>query len=210
MKKRIRILASVMAAGIALGVTAADGVEVNHLGVNNTLVKVNGDGRYLIFPVQESSDDAKINVLVDGNIAETIYVRLAKSKTDYTVPFDLTPYQGRNVIFDIVMPHDRGSVREIKDDACWKGLELADNFDVSNREKYRPLYHHSPLYGWMNDPNGMFYKDGKWHLYYQWNPYGSKWQNMTWGHSVSTDLVNWEHKEPAIRPNGLGAVFSGS
>ncbi len=62
----------------------------------------------------------------------------------------------------------------------------------------------------MNDPNGMFYKDGVWHLYYQWNPYGSKWQNMTWGHSTSRDLVNWEHHPAAIEPNGLGAVFSGS
>ncbi len=62
----------------------------------------------------------------------------------------------------------------------------------------------------MNDPNGMFYKDGVWHLYYQWNPYGSKWQNMTWGHSSSTDLVNWSHHPAAIEANGLGAVFSGS
>jgi len=189
---------------------AAGGVEVNHLGVANTLVRVSADSKYMLFPVQESSDDARINVLVDGKIAETIYVRLAKSKTDYTVPFDLTPYKGRNVIFDIVMPQDRGSIREIKDDACWKGIKTADTFDLTNNEKYRPAFHHTPLYGWMNDPNGMFYKDGKWHLYYQWNPYGSKWQNMTWGHSVSSDLVHWEHLSAAIRPNGLGSVFSGS
>ena len=62
----------------------------------------------------------------------------------------------------------------------------------------------------MNDPNGMFYKDGVWHLYYQKNPYGSKWQNMTWGHSTSTDLINWEPQPDAIRPNGLGSIFSGS
>ena len=62
----------------------------------------------------------------------------------------------------------------------------------------------------MNDPNGMFYQDGVWHLYYQYNPYGSKWQNMTWAHSTSTDLVNWEHHPNAIEPNGLGSVFSGS
>lgn len=99
--------------------------------------------------------------------------------------------------------------RDIRD-ACWKNMALADTFDTSNREKYRPVYHHTPLYGWMNDPNGMFYKDGVWHLYYQWNPYGSKWQNMTWGHSSSKDLVTWEHQPVAIEANGLGAVFSGS
>ena len=194
----------------ASAASASDGVEVNHLGVNNTLVRVTGDSRYLLLPVQESTDDARINVLVDGNVAETIYVRLAKSKTDYTVPFDLTPYKGHDVILDVVIPQSRGSVREAKDDACWRGIVLADTFDTANREKYRPAFHHTPLYGWMNDPNGMFYKDGRWHLYYQYNPYGSKWQNMTWGHSVSDDLVNWEHLPEAIRPNGLGSVFSGS
>lgn len=194
----------------ASAASASDGVEVNHLGVNNTLVRVTGDSRYLLLPVQESTDDARINVLVDGNVAETIYVRLAKSKTDYTVPFDLTPYKGHDVMLDVVIPQSRGSVREAKDDACWRGIVLADTFDTANREKYRPAFHHTPRYGWMNDPNGMFYKDSRWHLYYQYNPYGSKWQNMTWGHSVSDDLVNWEHLPEAIRPNGLGSVFSGS
>lgn len=194
----------------ASAASASDGVEVNHLGVNNTLVRVTGDSRYLLLPVQESTDDARINVLVDGNVAETIYVRLAKSKTDYTVPFDLTPYKGHDVMLDVVIPQSRGSVREAKDDACWRGIVLADTFDTANRETYRPTFHHTPRYGWMNDPNGMFYKDGRWHLYYQYNPYGSKWQNMTWGHSVSDDLVNWEHLPEAIRPNGLGSVFSGS
>lgn len=201
------MLGALVAASAA---SASDGVEVNHLGVNNTLVRVTGDSRYLLLPVQESTDDARINVLVDGNVAETIYVRLAKSKTDYTVPFELTPYKGHDVMLDVVIPQSRGSVREAKDDACWRGIVLADTFDTANREKYRPAFHHTPRYGWMNDPNGMFYKDGRWHLYYQYNPYGSKWQNMTWGHSVSDDLVNWEHLPEAIRPNGLGSVFSGS
>ncbi len=205
-------LTAAIVLGIAQPLTsvAADGVEVNHLGVSNTLVRVTGEGKYLILPVQENVDDAKINVIVDGKIAETIYVKLALTKTDYTVPYDLTPYKGHNVVFDVVIPQGRGSVREAKGDVCWRGMTLADTFDTTNREKYRPAFHHTPLYGWMNDPNGMFHKDGKWHLYYQYNPYGSKWQNMTWGHSVSTDLLHWEHKPEAIKPNGLGAVFSGS
>lgn len=195
----------------ASAVSAADGVDINHLGTNNTLVRVTGQEKYILLPVQESVDDARINILADGKVAETIYVRLAKSRTDYTVPFDLTPYKGRNVILDIVTPQGRGSVREAKDDVCWKGIELADSFDTSDREtQYRPVYHHTPSYGWMNDPNGMFFKDGVWHLYYQYNPYGSKWQNMTWGHSTSTDLINWKHEPAAIRPDGLGSVFSGS
>ena len=191
-------------------VSASDGVEVNHLGVNNTIVRINGDGKYLMLPVQESNDDARIVVLVDGNIDRTVNVRLAKSKVDYFVPLDLTSYNGHDVLLNVITTQNRSNIREAKDDACWKNLSLTDTFDISNTEKYRPAYHHTPLYGWMNDPNGMFYKDGVWHLYYQWNPYGSKWQNMTWGHSSSTDLVNWNHHPAAIEANGLGAVFSGS
>lgn len=204
----ISAMLSVSAASAAAAVS--DGIEINHLGVNNTLVRVNGDGRYLMLPVQEANDDATLNLLVDGKIEKTIYVRLAKSKVDYLVPLDLSAYEGREVLLNIVTSQGRATVREAKDDACWKNFSLTDSFDTANREKYRPAFHHTPEYGWMNDPNGMFYKDGEWHLYYQWNPYGSKWQNMTWGHSSSPDLVNWTHHPAAIEPNGLGSVFSGS
>ena len=213
MNKLKKGISSIMIAGAVLMApyaSAAEGVEVNHLGVNNTLVRITGDSRYLLLPVQESNDDARIVVLVDGNIDRTVNVRLAKSKVDYYIPFDLAPYKGHNVLLNVVTTQDRSNIREAKDDACWKNMALSDTFDTSNREKYRPAYHHTPLYGWMNDPNGMFYKDGVWHLYYQWNPYGSKWQNMTWGHSSSKDLVTWEHQPVAIEANGLGAVFSGS
>lgn len=203
----LMMLGAVLAASQA---SAADDVEVHHLGVNNTLVRVTGESKYLMLPVQESNDDARIEVLVDGKPDRTIYVRLAKSNVDYNVPFDLTRYKGHDVLLNVITTQNRSNIREAKDDACWNNLALADTFDTVNREKYRPVYHHSPLYGWMNDPNGMFYKDGVWHLYYQWNPYGSKWQNMTWGHSSSRDLVNWEHHPAAIEANGLGSVFSGS
>jgi len=185
-------------------------VKVEHLGTNNTLVRVNSDARYLLLPVQEAYDDATVNIVVDGKIDRTIYVRLAKSKVDYSMPLDLSPYKGRNVVLNIVTSQNRSTVREAKDDACWSNFALTDTIDTTNIEKYRPAFHHTPLYGWMNDPNGMFYKDGTWHLYYQWNPYGSKWQNMTWGHSSSNDLIHWNHHPAAIEPNGLGAVFSGS
>lgn len=190
--------------------SAANDVKVEHLGVNNSLVRIEGDGRYLMMPVQESMADAKVNVLVDGKLDRTFYVRLAKSKVDYSVPLDLAPYKGHNVVLEIVDNNDRSSMREAKEGACWDSFTLADSYNTTNTEKYRPAFHHTPVYGWMNDPNGMFYKDGVWHLYYQWNPYGSKWQNMTWGHSTSTDLVNWKAEPTAIEPDGIGTIFSGS
>lgn len=194
----------------APNLSASEGIKVDHLGVNNTLVRIVGDSRYLLLPVQESNDDARINVLVDGRLDKTINVKLAKSKVDYYVPFDLSSYKGHEVAMNIVTTQGRSTVREAKDDACWKNMTLSDTFDTTNREKYRPAYHHTPSYGWMNDPNGMFYKDGVWHLYFQHNPYGSKWQNLSWGHSTSKDLINWTPEPEALEPNGLGMVFSGS
>ncbi|MDE5942216.1 MAG: GH32 C-terminal domain-containing protein [Muribaculaceae bacterium] len=211
MKNFGKCLVSLVAAGSAVAAYATEkGVIINHLGVNNTLVRVTGEGKYLVMPVQESIDDAAVNILVDGKLERTIYVRLAKSKVDYTVPLDLTPYKGHDVVLNVVTSQSRSNIREAVNDACWSNFCVTNTFSTDNREKFRPAYHHTPLYGWMNDPNGMVYKDGEWHLYYQWNPYGSKWQNMTWGHSSSKDLLSWNHHPAAIEPNGLGAVFSGS
>ena len=186
------------------------GVRVEHLGTNNTLVRVTEQGKYLLLPVQDAGEEATIHVLANGKEERSIVVRLATQKVDYYVPLDLTPYQGKHVVLNVVTPQGRSSVRAAKQDACWKHISISNTFDTANREKYRPAYHHTPLYGWMNDPNGMVYKDGVWHLCYQWNPFGSKWQNMTWGHSSSRDLIHWEHHEPTLLPDGLGTIFSGS
>lgn len=201
--------ASLLSGGLTA--LAGNGVEIEHLSTNNTLVRVTGDGKYLILPVQESNDEANVNVIVDGKLDRTLSVRLAKSKVDYTVPLDLKRYAGKKVVLNIITSQGRSSVREAKEDACWNNFTVTDSFDTANREKFRPVYHHTPLYGWMNDPNGMFYKDGVWHLAFQWNPYGSKWQNLSWGQSTSRDLIHWETQlEAVLEPDGLGMIFSGS
>lgn len=195
----------------SLPASADKGVKVEHLGVNNTLVRIDTDAKYLILPIQESNDETPVNVIVDGKLDRTLNIRLAKSKVDYTVPLNLEKYAGKKVVLMITTTQNRSSVREIKDDACWSNIVVTDTFDTSNREKFRPAYHHTPLYGWMNDPNGMFYKDGVWHLAYQWNPYGSKWQNLSWGQSTSSDLIHWTHQADAVlEPDGIGMIFSGS
>ncbi|MDE6298309.1 MAG: DUF4980 domain-containing protein, partial [Muribaculaceae bacterium] len=204
------IATGLLALAASFQAAAADGVKVEHLGTNNTIVRVKPDARYILLPVEESIDDATVNLLLDGKPEKTFYVRLARNKVDFYVPVDISDYKGKEILLNVVTAHNRSSVREASEDACWQNISLSDTFDTTNTEKFRPVYHHTPLYGWMNDPNGMFYKDGVWHLYYQWNPYGSKWQNMTWGHSTSKDLLNWEAQPTAIEPDGLGSIFSGS
>jgi fructan beta-fructosidase len=78
------------------------------------------------------------------------------------------------------------------------------------QEKYRPQFHFSPVKNWTNDPNGLVYFDGEYHLFYQYNPYGNKWGHMTWGHAVSADLVRWKHLPLAIPEKDSIMIFSGS
>ena len=77
-------------------------------------------------------------------------------------------------------------------------------------EPRRPQFHFSPAQGWMNDPNGLVYYDGEYHLFYQHYPNSTHWSTMHWGHAVSTDLIHWAHLPIALHPDANGPIFSGS
>ena len=200
MKKNLICLAL---AGMAMTAFTAcqsqsEGFSLEHQGDTLTLVHITRPAKYLILPIQETSGEAKVRLETGSPADCAMDIRLAMDSVDYYVPFALNG-------------HATVSIRRIGTDAlCWDSLRLSDTFDTANRDYYRPVYHHTPLYGWMNDPNGMVYKDGEYHLYYQYNPYGSKWGNMHWGHSVSRDLIHWQHLDPAIARDTLGHIFSGS
>ena len=200
---------------IALGCTmTVQAQEVQFLSNNHSLYRINSDNqskKYLLLPVQESAEVSNIKVIGSSRQLKTLNVRLANNHIDYYVPLCLQVFADeKGLMLDV---HVNGTYRTdggISTFSCWKNMSFSDTFDMQNREQYRPIYHHTPAYGWMNDPNGMFYKDGVWNLYFQHNPYGSQWENMTWGHSTSTDLVHWKYEGDAVEPDALGTVFSGS
>ncbi|MDY4777802.1 GH32 C-terminal domain-containing protein [Phocaeicola faecicola] len=181
-----------------------ESLGISHLVSEQNIVTIKKTtSNYLLLPIQDNAPEAKVYIVKDGlqmNVA--VNVRLAREHIDYYVPLNLLEYQGKDIAIDILgMPANA---------LCWDSLKLSNVFDMTNFEKFRPVYHHTPAYGWMNDPNGMFYKDGVYHLYYQYNPYGSVWGNMTWGHSTSRDLVHWTYEGTPIVPDAWGAIFSGS
>ena len=192
----------------------ASAQETQFLSNNHALYRIdqnNQNKNYLLLPVQENAEMSNVKVIADNAQLKTFNVRLASNHIDYYVPLDLGEFKNqKGLMLDI---HVNGNYRNdggISTFGCWKNMQFSDSYDMKNREQYRPAYHHTPAYGWMNDPNGMFYKDGVWNLYFQHNPYGSQWENMTWGHSISKDLLHWEYQGDAILPDVIGTIFSGS
>ena len=210
MKKTIwgRTMAATMLASLAIAASAQD---ARFLSSNHCIYRINEQKSYLLLPVQEKAEMCNIKVVKNNTQVKALNVRLASNHIDYYVPLDLKQFgEDAKLALDI---HVNGTYRndgELSGFTCWKKMLFSDTFDTANREKYRPVYHHTPAWGWMNDPNGMFYKDGVWHLYFQYNPYGSQWENMTWGHSTSTDLIHWTFQGAPIEADAWGTIFSGS
>ena len=204
-----RNILSVLIALASIGTACAQ--ETQFLSSNHCLYRIQQKDKCLLLPVQESAEMSNIKVIAGNKQMKSLNVRLAMNKVDYYVPLYLDEFnEEKTLALDI---HVNGNYRNdggISTFTCWKNIKNAESFDTTNREQYRPLYHHTPAYGWMNDPNGMFFKDGVWHLYFQHNPYGSQWENMTWGHSTSTDLIHWTFQGDPIQPDAWGSIFSGS
>lgn len=198
----------VLCVGLMIGIVSASyatdsPIKVRHLVNEQNIVSIQQPKKYLLLPVQDNAPESKVYVVSDNQTASpAMNIRLARESVDYYVPIALSAYPEKGLAIDIQgLPQNA---------ICWEHIQLSDTYDMNNREKFRPLYHHTPAYGWMNDPNGMFYKDGVYHLYFQHNPYGSTWGNMTWGHSTSRDLVNWEFQGDPLLPDAWGTIFSGS
>ena len=158
--------------------------------------------KYLNLPILQKEDRAAMIFSVDGKPELKFVIRLAPSKPDYWVFYDVTPFIGKTLKISYSGNPD-GLSKIYQDD-------VINGQDSLYKESNRPQIHFTSRRGWNNDPNGMVYYEGEYHLFYQHNPFEREWENMSWGHAVSKDLIHWEELALAMVPDTLGLMFSGS
>jgi fructan beta-fructosidase len=162
--------------------------------------------RYLHLPVATGAPMRRVRLEVDGRTVRELDIELADGEPGFWVFADLAPFQEQALTVHVDrLPSDSRALEQIRQAARVPGA------DALYDEPLRPQVHFSSRRGWNNDPNGLVFLDGEWHLYYQHNPYGWAWGNMHWGHAVSRDLVRWEEQPIALYPREFGDwCFSGS
>src|ERR1044071_8512526 len=174
--------------------------------VANATREIVAEKRLLNFPVMTGAQKRKVTLSVNGKPLRYFEIELAETAPDWWAPLDISGWAGQKLVVQVdKLPGDSAALSQLtQSDSLFDAQKLY-------REMLRPQFHFSPRRGWNNDPNGLVWSQGEFHLYFQLNTYGWNWGNMHWGHAISRDLVYWEELPIAIYPHTPGdAVFSGS
>jgi fructan beta-fructosidase len=188
-------------------------INVDHIHQSNERVEVELEKereilmsqQYLNFPVKNGAPQRLVHFIIDGRLLAEFRIELADEEPDFWVYLDVSQFEGKTAKLRIDQaPRTGGGFDRAFQDNTFPG---EDNL---YQEKLRPQFHMTSKRGWNNDTNGMMYYDGEYHLFWQHNPFGWRWGNMTWGHAVSKDLIHWTELGDAIHPDQMGTIFSGS
>jgi len=158
--------------------------------------------QYLNFPISMQEKFGTMSFINKRTTDYSFNIRLASDKADYWTFCDVSDWKGKTLT--ITYTGNQDALKKI-----YQSDEIDGN-DSIYKESYRPLIHFTTRRGWINDPNGLVYYDGEYHLFYQHNPFDHNWGNMHWGHAVSNDLIHWKELKDALYPDKLGTIFSGS
>ena len=171
----------------------------------NATREITLEQRYLNLPVKNGGPKRQMSVLVEGQPPRNFEIELADAEPDWWAFMEIAPFTGKQATLKVdKLPEDSTGLKSIDQSNQIKGSENL------YREQLRPQFHFSPRRGWNNDPNGLVYYKGEYHLFFQHNPYGWSWGNMHWGHAVSPDLIHWQEIPIALYPDQHGTMFSGS
>jgi fructan beta-fructosidase len=184
-----RTICTILLSGISLTALAAD--------INIKITK-----RYLNLPVSQLQERGTMEFKIGGTSERSFKIRLSKGEPQYWVFCDMTALKGKTI--NINYTGDGTGLSKIYQDDKIAGQ------DSMYREKNRPQFHFTTRRGWINDPNGLIFYEGEYHLYYQHNPYEKEWENMSWGHAVSKDMIHWKELPNALNPDTMGTMFSGT
>jgi sucrose-6-phosphate hydrolase SacC (GH32 family) len=161
--------------------------------------------RYLHLPIKNGAPKRVVTTFIDGRVVVRNDIELAPAEPDWWAFMDVSAWRGQTLTLEVdKLPEDSTALSAIEPSDTLKGGE-----DLY-REPLRGQFHFSPRRGWNNDPNGLAFFNGEYHLFFQHNPYGWGWGNMHWGHAVSRDLVHWRELGDVLLPDELGPMFSGS
>lgn len=162
-------------------------------------MKVEIKSKYLVFPANGQALSKKLCLRAGEDCVYALNIRLDNINPDFQAYVDVSRFLGMELELSV----------EPEMEIRFRQSECMDIPDVY-QEALRPQVHFSPKNGWNNDPNGLVYLNGEYHMFFQYNPCGAYWENMHWGHAVSRDLIHWEERDIALYPDDLGAMFSGS
>ncbi len=161
--------------------------------------------RYLQIPIKRGARKRQVTVSIAGKVERRFEAELADERPEWWAVLDISAWKGKTLTVRVdQLREDSEALKAISQGDGPKGGEAL------YKEALRPQFHFSARRGWLNDPNGLVYFDGEYHLFFQHNPYGAEWGNMHWGHAVGRDLVHWTEIGEVLYPDDLGAMFSGS